>query len=251
MPFWKKIIRTSAAVNVMAVVAYLWVRFVQATSRTEYRGVEKLGERLGGGRPAIVVFWHSRGLFMTKVWREKIGMKRHPICGIFSTHADGRLIGKVYSLSGVGNILTSSKSIEKARDVAFKSIRLLRGGVSIGFTPDGPLGPAMKFNTESVFLFAKSSGAPIVPLYISADRARFLNTWDRYMLIKPFSRSVIEVGDPVDVPRVISREAMGRLKSRLEKTMREKTRALDREMGIEAGKKPGKFRRPAGSRRAR
>lgn len=239
MPLLKKIIRTGAAVNIMALLAYLWVRFVQATSWTAYRGIDRLRICLGSG-PVVVVFWHSRGLFMTKVWRRKVGLRKHRIYGIFSNHADGRLIGKVYRMSGVGNILTSKKSIESARDVAFKSIRLLRRGVSVGFTPDGPLGPAMKFNTDSVFLFAKSSGAPIVPLYISASRAWFLNTWDRYMLIKPFSRSVIEVGDPVSVPRDISRQDLARLKSRLAKTMREKTRALDSEMGIAAAKRPSK-----------
>ncbi|MDR1476810.1 MAG: DUF374 domain-containing protein [Rickettsiales bacterium] len=233
MSLLKAIIRRDFMISAMAFVAYLWVRFVQATSWTTYRNLGKIRAHLESGRPIIGLFWHSRGLFISKVWRRKLGgFRRRPIYGIFSNHADGRLIGRIFRMSGIGNIITSKKSVKTARDVAFKTIRLLRAGTSIGFTPDGPLGPVYRFNTDSVFLFAKASGAPIVPFYVSANRARFLNTWDRYMLIKPFSHSVIEAGDMVFVPHGASKEQMEDIKRGLEKAMAEKSEALDREMKV-------------------
>jgi hypothetical protein len=35
---------------------------------------------------------------------------------------------------------------------------------------------------------AHATGARVVPFYVTADRAWFFNSWDRFMVPKPFSR---------------------------------------------------------------
>ena len=224
---FKNIMKKEFTIKIVSFIGFLLVRLVQLLSWTTYVNRKKLKDYLKTGKPVIVVFWHSRSMLMTKVWP-----KRFPVYGIFSTHSDGRIIGNIYNKLGIKNVLSSSKSKVGAKEVVFKFLRLLKDGVSVGLTPDGPLGPVFTFATDSVFLFAKSSGAPIVPLYVSANRVKFLKTWDRYMLVKPFSKSIIEVGDFVFVDKKATNEDIAKIKSDLTDVMVKKTIELDKKMGV-------------------
>lgn len=55
---------------------------------------------------------------------------------------------------------------------------------------DGPTGPAGIVKAGAVRL-ANAAGAVIVPFYVSADRAWFFRSWDRFMFPKPFARVTI------------------------------------------------------------
>lgn len=223
----KKFLRKNIVIDIVSFILFLFVRLIQLLSWTTYINRKSLVDYLKMGKPVIIVFWHSRTMLVTKVWPKKF-----PVYGIFSTHSDGRMIGKIYNWLGIKNILSSSKSTVSSKEVVFKFLRLLKSGISAGLTPDGPLGPAQTITTDSIFLFAKSSGAPIVPLYASANRVKFFKSWDRFMLVKPFSKSVVEVGDFVFVDKNASMEDIHNIKKRLESIMREKTAELDKKMGV-------------------
>ena len=215
---------------ILARIFFVCIKFIHLTTKVEYRNVEKLKDYMKDGKPIILVFWHSRSLLISKFWSKILGMKKHPIYGIFSTHRDGRLVGNVFSLLGVKNIASSSKSVVQASGVAMKSMRLLKSGISIGFTPDGPLGPRMNFVSDSAFLFAKASGVPVVPVCISAKKSYVLNNWDRYMVVRPFHKAVIEVGDFLFIDKKISDSEFVKMKKEFEKNMVDNTLRLDKEM---------------------
>jgi hypothetical protein len=40
----------------------------------------------------------------------------------------------------------------------------------------------------------------MVPLACAAERAWYLRRWDNFMIPKPFSRIVLAIGEPLDVP---------------------------------------------------
>jgi lysophospholipid acyltransferase (LPLAT)-like uncharacterized protein len=229
MTFGRWLFRRRWIMALGAFVASVWVRFVEAASPTEYRNTKRLKDFLGSGRAAIIVMWHSRCLFINKIWRDEIGLAKYPISGVFSSHRDGYIISRIYRFLGIGRILSDRKSAAQARDVAFKCLHELKRGRCIGITPDGPRGPDQTFVTDSTFLFAKKTGLPIVPLYISANRAWRLKTWDRFMMIKPFSRSLAEVGDFVFVPAGASAADIRGIRDALTETMRRKSAALDAE----------------------
>lgn len=228
----KDILKTKVVINVLSFVAFLYVKFVYLFSKIEYRGVEKVQDYIKDDKSVILVFWHSRSILMAKFWCDKIGVKKHPIYGIFSTHRDGTMIGKIFSYLGVKNIMASSKSIMQARQVAMKSMRLLKSGTSIGFTPDGPVGPRMHFVSNSALLFAKASGAPIIPVYISSHKPKILNTWDRFLIIKPFHKSIIEVDDLFFIDKKMTAKDLKNFEKKLVDRMVKKTLALDKEMGM-------------------
>ena len=228
----KKILNLRISQNVLSLLLVLFIRFVYLTTFVRYRGVDKIKKYMKDGKPIILVFWHSRSILMPKFWSHNLGMYRHPIYGIFSTHRDGQLIGKLFRLLGVKNILSSSKNTAQASMVAMKSMRLLKSGKSIGFTPDGPVGPRMNFVSDSAFLFAKASGVPIVPVCLSPKNPKILNSWDRLLIPKTFHKAVIEVGDFLFVDKKISDEDFEKVKSDFEKRMVENTLRLDKEMGL-------------------
>jgi len=52
---------------------------------------------------------------------------------------------------------------------------------------DGPRGPIGKVKAGAVSI-ALAADAVIVPFYVSADRAWYFRSWDRFFIPKPFAR---------------------------------------------------------------
>ena len=78
--------------------------------------------------------------------------------------------------------------------------KMMKQGVAIVTTADGPNGPKYEFKPGAV-LMAKIGGTPLVPVACAADRAWYLDRWDDFMIPKPFARVVYAVGEPIVVPR--------------------------------------------------
>jgi len=62
---------------------------------------------------------------------------------------------------------------------------------------DGPRGPAGIIKA-GVVRMADVTNAVIVPVYTSADHAWFFNSWDRFMLPKPFARVTLRFGPMIN-----------------------------------------------------
>ncbi len=61
---------------------------------------------------------------------------------------------------------------------------------------DGPTGPIGKVKA-GVIKMARETDALVVPFYIRAEQAWFFNSWDRFMLPKPFSKVILTFGDEI------------------------------------------------------
>ena len=85
--------------------------------------------------------------------------------------------------------------------------KMMKRGVSVVTTADGPNGPKYEFKSGAV-LMARIGNAPMVPLACAADRAWHLNRWDDFMIPKPFARVVLAIGEPIEIPRGTSIERM-------------------------------------------
>jgi lysophospholipid acyltransferase (LPLAT)-like uncharacterized protein len=77
--------------------------------------------------------------------------------------------------------------------------RLFKKGLSVVSIADGPTGPKSHFKT-GVVLMARVTNVPMVPIGCAADRAWYLNRWDKFMIPKPFARIVLAAGEPVKIP---------------------------------------------------
>jgi lysophospholipid acyltransferase (LPLAT)-like uncharacterized protein len=81
-------------------------------------------------------------------------------------------------------------------------IRLMKKGLPMGFTIDGPKGPKYAAKTGAVLL-AKKTGNPIVPFVVEAEKFWTINSWDKLQIPKPFSKAKVFVGNPVCVAKEV------------------------------------------------
>jgi hypothetical protein len=79
-------------------------------------------------------------------------------------------------------------------------------GVSPSITPDGPKGPRFVFKPGAILL-SQMSQRPMLPLAYAASRA-WLIAWDKFVIPWPFSKIVIAVGEPRQVPRILQPAAL-------------------------------------------
>ena len=77
--------------------------------------------------------------------------------------------------------------------------REIAQGWTVAFTIDGPRGPRFVAKPGPVLL-ARATGAPMVAFHIALQDPWVLNTWDRVMIPKPFSRALLRVGKKIQVP---------------------------------------------------
>jgi lysophospholipid acyltransferase (LPLAT)-like uncharacterized protein len=50
-----------------------------------------------------------------------------------------------------------------------------------------------------VVSLARATGAVVVPVYATSDRAWYFKSWDRFMLPKPFAKVTLRFGEMIDV----------------------------------------------------
>jgi lysophospholipid acyltransferase (LPLAT)-like uncharacterized protein len=74
----------------------------------------------------------------------------------------------------------------------------MAAGKAAGFTVDGPRGPARVAQPGAVWL-AKTTGNPVLPFHIEADRYWTLNSWDRTQVPKPYATVALAIGEPLEV----------------------------------------------------
>lgn len=150
-------------------------------------------ERENVGPGAIFPVWHDVMLLPMYLFQDKgIGV-------IVSQSRSGQVAAALWRLHGWPTTWGSTKKQEGVPALR-KGISLLKSGQSLGFTPDGPLGPRHQAQ-PGIVLLAAMSGAPIFPLGAAISRAWRLPTWDRHAIPQPFCRVHLHLGAPIHIPR--------------------------------------------------
>ena len=111
----------------------------------------------------------------------------------------GRIIGKF------GFVAVKGSSSRNAVRALLGLRRALEEGWTVAFTLDGPRGPRHKVKPGPVAL-ARSTGIPMSMFHVAVDRAWVLNSWDRMMIPKPFSRVLLRFGKLIHVPEDATEE---------------------------------------------
>jgi lysophospholipid acyltransferase (LPLAT)-like uncharacterized protein len=175
-----------------------------------------------GGQGAIFVTWHGRSLIPANVFRNK------GYWALISLSRDGELQNNVFQRFGFQTIRGSSGR-SGARGALQMARKVKEGGV-LAFTPDGPRGPTHKVQ-PGVILMAEKSGAPIIPLGISARRRWLIRSWDSYMIPKPFTQVYFLVGEPLLVPAPLDEAGRAEFAERLEVAINQLEREAERRAG--------------------
>ena len=186
--------------------------------RCTREGAENFQQFRRRGEPVVFVFWHGQLLPLVHYHRDE------GVVVLVSEHSDGEYITRVILRHGFGAARGSSTrgGVKGMKGI----LRAIRDGRDLAFTPDGPRGPRHVFKWGALTA-AQLSGAPVVPLAVGADRAWYLNSWDRFMIPKPFTSLRIRYGRPRWVPRDSSEEEIKRIAADLEEELRYLTLELN------------------------
>jgi lysophospholipid acyltransferase (LPLAT)-like uncharacterized protein len=197
------------------------IRALGATWRWRVDGFSHYESIVAGGRQPVFAFWHGRILPATLFW------KNRGIVVITSQNFDGEWIAGIIRRFGYG---TARGSTSRGGARALVQLRRdLGAGKPVGFTVDGPRGPARIAQRGAIFL-AAATGHPILPFHIESSRAWEMHSWDRTQVPKPFSTVAIAIGEPLHVPDTTettietSRLDLERALGRLEATAKQELR---------------------------
>jgi len=152
-------------------------------------------EAAGGG--VILAIWHGRMLLPV------YHLRGRGIISLASLHRDGEFIARI--VRPLGYISRRGSPREGGRAGFNAMVRDLRAGRTVAIFPDGPTGPRHSVR-DGVVQLARLTGAPIVPISFSAAPAWRAGSWDRFMVMKPFSLGVILMKEPFTIPRQFTAE---------------------------------------------
>lgn len=132
---------------------------------------------------------------------------------IISHSKDGDIQTHVFKNLGF-NVIRGSTGRGGERAL-IEAIRELRKGATMAITPDGPRGPS-KVVQGGVMAMARKAGATLVPCGVSAKPRFIAKSWDRYMIPLPFSRCLLNFGEPLEVPPDATDEQVEEIRLKLE-----------------------------------
>jgi len=167
------------------------------------------------GHPLIWVFWHNRMLLMP--WMHEDLYPRAGGAILCSPSGDGQIIADVCSRFGMTPVRGSSS--RRGAQALVELAHQVKLGKDIGITPDGPRGPVYRMHS-GVIKLAQLSGAPLLPLHVTYERAIRMPTWDEFMLPLPFSKVRLEIARRITVPRRMTEAECEAQRLNLENIMR-------------------------------
>ena len=184
--WWRRV-----QVRLIAAAGYRAMSLVGATLRWRVEGLEHFDALQRDGRQPIMGFWHGRILPATVYFRDR------GIVVMTSRNFDGEWIARIIERFGYGTARGSSSrgGPQALREMA----RALRAGSPVGFTLDGPRGPARQAQPGALWL-AGATGHPVLPFHLEASRAWTARSWDGTQVPKPFSTVALAIGEPMMLP---------------------------------------------------
>jgi lysophospholipid acyltransferase (LPLAT)-like uncharacterized protein len=185
-------LRDRLIIRAADVFFFLLIRIVCSTLQWEVRGGHHFDSILASGHRAIFTFWHKCIFCATWFWRDR------GIVVMSSKSRDAEYTGRFIKRFGYGTARGSAT--RGGRRALAEMAQCLTSGIHVGFTIDGPRGPAFVAKPGAVTL-ARHTGQAILPFHIATRRYMELPSWDRLQIPLPFTHALALIGEPIYVPR--------------------------------------------------
>ncbi len=198
--------------QIIPYIGILIVKIISATYRIRIINSDIERNILKRGHIPIYASWHQR--FFPGI---TFFASRKPISIMISQSKDGELISKIVNILGWYPVRGSSS--RGGRQALREIKKLVQKGYRVGHIVDGPTGP-LGVVKPGLLIIAQASGMPIVPVITSAEKKWVFNSWDRFMVPKPFSRVIIRFSDEIRIPRKIERSDFEEKRSSIENTLK-------------------------------
>ena len=174
---------------------------------------EVLTEKFG---KYIFVFWHKHIALPTSFFRTM------PHKVLTSKSWDGELISRIMFRFGSHFVRGSSSTgtKDKGGGMALRTLMLgSKNGYNLVITPDGPKGPAKEVKM-GVIKLASITGCKILPLGFAVKKSFELPTWDRTIIPLPFSKLILNYGDPISIPRRLKSFELEKYRDEIQRGMK-------------------------------
>ena len=142
-------------------------------------------------KPVIYSFWHRAVFPSAWMWRNL------DIAVMVSRSFDGEYIARIIQKLGFAAVRGSSSRGGAPALLGMRSH--LEKGKTVAFTIDGPRGPKYVAKPGPVLL-SRVTSLPMAAFYVAIEKAWVLNTWDRFVIPKPFSKALVRIGAKMYVP---------------------------------------------------
>jgi len=206
--------------NIFTSIIFALVYIYAKTLRVQLEGHENVQKHLENGGRIIFSGWHQRlfgGFFIPPLF------KWSP-CIMISQSRDGDFISKIVQHTGWIPVRgSSSRGGMKALRTMVKKVTENHIGAHI---VDGPTGPPRVIKPGLISL-AHNSHAAICPGIVSYSNAWIFNSWDHFMVPKPFSRVLFRFGAIFTLPETINDDQFESLRKKIEDEMIKAYKAAD------------------------
>ena len=224
--WWEKLLLATVPPLIAAMIKLLCLscRVVKVEGRQQDRRTVSKHE----GR-AVYCTWHQRMFYHFHYFGSL------HVTMMISRSKDGQWAERVAHFLGFKSVRGSSRkgNVDKGGSDAWRQlVEMVRQGQSAGMLADGPQGPPRVAKIGSL-LIGKMTGAPVIPEMWGCDRAWVFNSWDRYMIPKPFAKICILHGEPIYVPPDADEQTLEEYRLLFEQKMNQAAKQCDDYFGIE------------------
>jgi lysophospholipid acyltransferase (LPLAT)-like uncharacterized protein len=193
------------ALYLLPFIGSLLIRLLYNTNKKIFHVPESLTKE-----PIIFACWHGELLMLPYLYSY---YRKTPHAKVLiSNHFDGELISRTIKYFGLGTLAGSTT--RNAARVLIQSIKTLKDGYDIGITPDGPKGPRHEVS-DGIIVMAQKANAKIVLVEIKPTKLWQLNSWDKFVIPKPFGIINYYASSEIDVSNLELEDARNLIKKGL------------------------------------
>ena len=192
---------------------YRFCRAYSWTFRLKVENEKEWIDYIENGGSVLLCTWHQQ--FFSAIHHFQNYKVFNPIIMI-SQSSDGEIVAGVAERTGWNTVRGSSS--RDGRGALKKMIANLKESKLAAHIVDGPRGPSGKVKA-GVIRLAHATDAMIVPFSVSAEKAWYFNSWDKFLLPKPFTKVLLRFGKMIKFDRVKERELFEEQRKQLEEIM--------------------------------
>ncbi|MDQ4121328.1 MAG: lysophospholipid acyltransferase family protein [Acidobacteriota bacterium] len=186
---------------------YFLIVAIGVTLRYETRNWQRLEEIERAGQVPIYAFWHNQ-IFLAAYFFRGSGA-----VVMTSRSFDGEYIARAIQRLGFG--AARGSSTRGGVGALIEMARFIRAKRAAAFTVDGPRGP-LYVAKNGALLLSKKTAQPVVPICFTAEKFWAVKSWDKLRIPRPFSRSLVALGEPFSIEETAEEAALEQYRQRLQ-----------------------------------